>query len=827
MDYTIQIDGNLIETTYGLSITKRLDQELDTAAFILPITDQATPLPMYAEVEINDGQTISYWLIADDVVEPISFSPARYTHTINLVEYTKKLEYYFLTAATFTQPTDGSVRYTMFDVVDRLRKIVLTELQNTPKVYPYVVPQNVELFLDNFKAPEMFFNNLTLFEALQQALMYIGVVPRLTVINNTDTLVLDFIAEEKDLVNLEELWIGKTFSQDALFYSTTLVTEGDNIIATDLKTNTLYYPGENHWAPLNAETGAGIFDNNNAVMNLRQGIYDLIELKVFARVQYQDQNNSQQTADVEVDLSTYVYVKEAYNLLPANWNYISDNKTQQNTIWFEQNDNVIQGLTTDWSSLYTPRRRSLENAILTEFRKTGVLAASLTINNDYFDCLFRAKFIPIQQDRHLEIDRSNVDEIKKITKTFFTQNDRLISLENYTSRLKKTIDRLGEPIITVSLIHPSINEAWEVGDYTTSDYRLVAAEFQFEQDHIIANYQFSKHFPNINRFIGIDRALQPFDIPTGFKVLNRSLLYKDYLTISLQSNNTNNSIVTADGVEQILNTFDNSEPALPSETALIISTFEPGNDEQKGRIQAPAVFNGVENTFIFSFGFDNNVVAGYRLLPLDNDPILLPVAQGYVQAAIPYTEFGGVLSTSAFEIKAQRINSLPTNFNEAKSEANILPLVTWFNDETTYIGITSANPLEVFKDPAEILTFNYQLNVFADTDQIIVGQNFTRLNKLIYDLDEPLYIHYSSETYNQYENTSVKGGALPELLNTTTVTTLPYRLNILNSISANANSYAIGTLSGDLLLAVNRVNGALPTILYFNFSHVRPGTTIL
>ena len=819
MDYTIRIDGNLIETTYGLTIVNRLDEELDTASFILPVVQDGTPLPMYSEVEINDGASSSYWLLIEDIVEPISFNPERYSHTINLVEYTKKLEYYFLTAAAFTQPDDGSIRYTLFDVVDRLRKIVITEQENTSKIYPYSIPSNVLTYLNNFKAPEMFFNNMSLFEALKQTLMYVGVIPRLTVVNNNDTLVLDFIADKKDLVYLSQLWIGKTTAQDALFYSTTIISEADNIISTDLKTNSLYYPNETSWAPLNAPTGAGIMNNDNSVMDVKQGIYDLLELKVFARVKYSFPQQPVTIETIEVDLSDYVFVKEAYNLLPVNWDYATDTRTQQNTIFFEQNSTIIQGLTTNWQTFFDIRRRSLENAILTEYRKTNNFVAGLTIENDYFDCLFRAKFIPIQQDRHLEMDRLNIDEINKITKTFFKQNDRLISLDNYTSRMKKTLDRLGEPMITISLIHSDITEGFEVGDYTTDDYRLVVAEFQYEKDYVNANYQFTKHFPNINRFIGVDRSLQPFELPTGFKVLNRSISYKDHLTISKTSGfNTNNTVVTPSGVLQILKTFDNNYGALPSETALVINPYVGIGNQ---RLYTPTIINGIENAFLFNFGFNDNLIAGFRLLPLQDSD-----APGYVQDGVPYTQAEGLMPLVSFEIKGKRVNSIPTTFNASQEEANTLPIVTWFDQEESYIAVPTNNSLEIFKDPAEILTFNYQLNVFAEDSQIIIGKSFTRLNKLIHDLDEPLLFYPSALTYTQYDNERILTSSAPSALDTTIATTTPYGITV-NNVVTGFNSYAIATASGELLLAVNRVNGVLPTTLYFNFSHVRPGTEIL
>lgn len=825
MTYTILINGVEVQPTLGFSTTFRLDDKLDTAALVLPFENQASPLEMFSTVSISDGVNTTYWLLMSDNVTALSVDPLIYTHTLDLVEYTKKLEYYFITAATFTQPTDGTIRYNLYQVVDRLRKISITERQNSTTPYPFEISQEVEDYLSNFKAPEMFFNNLTLFEALKQVLMYIGIMPRLGIVGNQDVLILDFVANQTNLVDINNLWVGKVSDQNASFYTSTLVSEADNIISTDLRDSSVYYPDSKSWARLSSPDGTGIVSNERSVMNLEKGINELIKLQVKGIAVYYNSPTdfNDKFYEFEFDLTDYVFTKEQYNLLPAEWTYGADIRTQLNTIWYEQNSPTIEGLTTNWRTNFDLYRRSLENAIATELVKIIPDAVRVIIKDDYYRVLFRAEFIPIEVDRHLEIERTQIDFVNKNTKMFFRQSDRLISLDNYTSRIKKMVDRLGEPNFTITIFHTDPSNLLQVGNYTADNYYLTVADFQYEQDYIIGNYEFSNNLPNINEFIGIDRGVQPFEIPTGYKVLNRSILYKDYLTISLSSSSTNDTLMLTDGITQLIKTFDNSFSALPSETALVVN---PDIGVGTQRIYAPTIINGIENAFLFNFGFQDNQIAGYRLIPLDGqDPGSL--TRGVIQQAVVYAE-DGLMDTYAFDIKPVRTDaSIPTTFAQAQAEANFLPYVNWDINEPTYIGATSQNPIVILKDPAEILNFNYQLNVFANTEQIIVGKNFTRLNKLIYDLDEPLYIHYSSEPYNQYENTSVKGGALPELLSTTTVATLPYRLNILNSIPANANSYAIGTASGDLLLAVNRVNGALPTILYFNFSHSRPGTTNL
>jgi hypothetical protein len=817
MPYIIKINGQTVNHTYGFTVLYRLDEALDTASFVIPFDSNPNPIPIYSEVEIDDGVRTTHWLIASDVVEPVSLNPTQFSHNIGLVEYTKKLEYYFIEAAAFTQPTDGSILYNIFNVLDRLRRIVNIELQNTVVQLPFQIPIEVENILSNFRSPELFFNNTTLLEAMKQVLMYIGVLPRLIKDGNNDVLQLDFIAEEKDLVNLEALWIGRTSTQDGSFYATTLVSEADNLISTDLKDSAVYYPDEFGWARLSSPDGVGIVNNDRSVMNVQQSIYELEELRVFAQVIH----SGNLLSILDVDISEYVVTKEQYNLLPVTWDYPANVLTQQTAIYYEQNGPVIEGLTTNWQTLFSFSRRSLENILLIKLRETNNIAFALTIKDDFYRCLFRAKFTPIQEDRHLEIERNNVDVVNKISKMFFRQSDRVISLDGYSSRMKKIIDRVGEPSFILSLLHKDPSKILNVGDYTADDFRLTSAEIQYELDYVQANYEFVKHFPNINKFIGIDRGLQPFEIPTGFKVLNRPIIYRDYLTINTTSSNTNDSLVRPIGAEQIIKTFDNNYTANESQTALVVNP-----DLGTFRIFAPTIINGVENAFLFNFGFKDNQVAGFRLFPIDGEPGE-EAPRGVIQEAVVYAD-NGFMPIAGFEVKPKRNEfNIPTNFAQAQAEANFLPYVNWHVIEPSYIGTVSGNNLQVLKDPAEILNFNYQLNVFGATNQFVIGKYFTRFNKLIYDLDEPLFYYPSTSTYDAYDNELAASPIAPSLLNATIMSTLPYGITINNTTGPVINSYAIATASGELLLAVNRVNGVLPTTLYFNFSHVRPGTEII
>ena len=117
--YEVKINGVAYDVNYEYPIQYSLDRTLDFGSIDIPFLVQKEAFPMYSLVEITrDNGYEEAYLLSGDVVKISSYNPVLYSHTIQLVEYTKKLENYLITSATFTQPTDGSLRYSYYDVLN-------------------------------------------------------------------------------------------------------------------------------------------------------------------------------------------------------------------------------------------------------------------------------------------------------------------------------------------------------------------------------------------------------------------------------------------------------------------------------------------------------------------------------------------------------------------------------------------------------------------------------------------------------------------------------------------------------------------------------------
>jgi hypothetical protein len=228
--YNITINGQAYDVNYDFPITYTLDKTLDFGSINISLLDRKEPFEMYSVVEITrDNDEIEYFLVSGDIIKISSYNPVLYSHTIQLVEYTKKLETYLISAASFTQPTDGTTRYTYYDVIDRLVKISVFETDTREAAALPCVLDNSLLELDSITAPEFFFYNQTLRQALDEVFGTLPGIARLKKINNIDTLFVDYLDFTNNLVNTNNLWSFNA-EQQINNYSTILVSDVSNSV---------------------------------------------------------------------------------------------------------------------------------------------------------------------------------------------------------------------------------------------------------------------------------------------------------------------------------------------------------------------------------------------------------------------------------------------------------------------------------------------------------------------------------------------------------------------------------------------------------------------
>ena len=923
--YEVKINGVAYDFNYEYPITYTLDRSLDFGSINISLINRKEVFPMYSLVEITrDNDFLENFLVSGDIVKLSTYNPPLYSHTVQLIEYTKKLENYLISAASFTQPTDGSIRYTYYDILDRLVKISIFETsEREVAALPCVLDSSL-LILQDLNAPEFFFYNRTLREALDEVLSTLPAIARLKRINGVDTLFVDYFDTVQAIItnNIELTYDAE---QNIANYATTLISDVSNAVrGTKGQESVTTIPNDGGWAVLTTPEGVGVIDDVRSVMDLKQGIYDIVKLEVQAAVTFgilqvggSGSTIGTYETNVEVDLSRFVVTKEQYESLPGSWvngpnpsgSFPAGNLpagitqqemieqgilNKQNAIWFEPGTNFIQGLTTDWRGTFltpeTQRRRSLENAILTAVNKQEILNEAGPGNVEVFRVeigrnieavqpsnrerwellMFKAVFIPQELSNRVAVERLDLSNFSKEAFSYFKQNANLINLNAYINKMDGDLQRTGEEAYVANVIIPSYGDLLNLGDTTTDGYVLMSSTVIQHLDYLEVAYNFSRNYQQINEMIAIDKANDFFELVSGDKVLDRFLLYRDFMVLSDANTNisADTTLLTVDGNFSYLGTFVNNLSPLLVESWNIIRF-------PNVKLFAPVAGSGSGSSLVLTAGFNHNAIAGNTVSLNFEDG-------GYVQTPAfyaldgelddfdvefydsfnnPYGIFRGFFSSLA-ALEAAFPNPQPfqyagvggnlnkktstaytgsagiwVNMNKTVEEyefdldlafARALPLV----DRTDYnVYITNKDKgigsFKVYKDPGERLKFNYQIQAIVapnNIGQIIIGSYFSNYNGLVHTPKETLRIHFSTETYGKGDIQKAKiNPAEPNGVLLVSSLSAGNILNIGNVIPQNANSYGVSDSSGRLLFAVNRVDGVLLNSLKLTFTHTRPG----
>lgn len=870
--YGIKINGVSYDVAYEYPVTYTLDKSLDFGSMVIPVLQNKDPFPMYSLVEITrDNDEIEYFLVSGDVVKLSSYNPPLYSHTIQLVEYTKKLENYLISAAAFTQPTDGTTRYTYYDVLDRLVKISIFETEYYEIAKRPCVLDSSLLELDTIKAPEFFFNNITLRAALDEVLSSLPAIARLKRINGVDTLFVDYLDATHAVVTITDD-VTYNGEQNINNYSTSLVSDITNSIrGTQGNESISIYPNSNGWSPLSTKEGVGVLDNINAVMDAKDEIYDIVKLEIKApvRLRYLPEgaiNIVTELLEITADITQYVFTKEQYDALPTTWfsgswsqglpteefplptnlttqemidlGYI----TKQNAIWFERNTPFIDGLTTNWQegafTFEGNKRRSLENLLLGfinideyEGLQAVIIGDPDNTGANQFDpqpigwetVFFRITYIPRERTRRVEVERDDLTRFLFESKSYFKQNASLINLNQYINKMDADLQRIGEETFVVNVILQSYNNLFSLGDVTEDGFVLVSFTTTQHLDHIEVSYNFTRNYQQINEMIAIDKSKDQFELVSDEKVLNRQLLYKDYVILSDYGSTipSEQSIVDPTAQEIYVNTFIR-DPLLNRQMAQSAVWIKPGISPTN--LLALLNASGSGASLLFSSGFRHNSLAGAQT-EFDED------FEGYVLSPVEYAP-NGELEDFNFKLIA-RFQSADGTIEQIQENARKLPLLTR-TDFTNLIGnvvvsnIFNVGRFKVYKDPGERLSLSYQIQAIVGPDnlnQIILGNYFSNYNLLVHPDFENLYIHFSNETYAKGDIEKVKinpTNPSGELLIADYIVG-PTGISIQNIIPTTANSYGVSDSQGRLLFAVNRKDGTILKNIKFTFSHTRPG----
>lgn len=844
MSYTInlrqrnQSTGTLSTTdissyvSTGFSFVEKLDDSLDIGSLTLWGLEDGTPYDMFDTIEVLDGGTKLFSMrVAGDNIKLISKNPLRYEHTLSLVEHTKILERFVLSGKTFTQPTDGTIRYYLYDTVDYLLKTVPMETTtNFSTTRLAVLPTSGTLYdiLTTTESPEFTFKDITLREALNQVFGYIDAIVRLK-INSSDELEIDadFVNDIRTLITSENDFTEKTLQQDIELYGTDLESEALNLVNDALIGESVeIYPSDNTFT--SARSDDYIFDFTKSKIPTPKPIYNISKLITRVKIEATYDGVSVFNDYQELDLNTFdddnknrvveynTYKTLEVSDLSTTEQYNPENYYQSNTIYYNFKEKGIThnntvGIWGTTSAIDLLIRIKGYEFLIDEGHIADTVAFDDPLLNVIYpiiedELIFQVHYTPIPDSMRLNIDRQDLSDVSYKSTIQANQQSRLVNLENFTNNMQGKINRIGNSELQLSTRESNYSLLPVIGDYTDDIFIATEKETIFYKDYVYCNLGFSKNYNMISKFIGVNSEIRQWEI--GEKnTLDRNLVYKEYIEVDvLTSGSGSNSsqIFESDGIESFIDTLRT------------ISTKEPvrGGMWLDDITSSPTTLvslssNGGGNSLIFNWKFeDNKSVGSYR------ETINAQTARNFAS----YTDEDG--TNEDFTLYC--FNKLDTG---STTEAQYLAIADAYpKSNITYIDtllLSNDTRFKIYKDPREVIggTIHFQMKS-KDNSKVGLGRWFALRNRLVSEnppTEVRLYTYSNGYKFGRLNTLELPSGYDTESSYTATISvSYPnYNAQITDArLTSDKDSYCLTDENNKILLWVNQDGSRLDTITF-------------
>ena len=812
----------------GFSFTELLDDTLDTGSIVVRGLTTSNPYTMFDTIEVYEDTSLIFSMrIAGDSVTLISKRPKLYEHTLTLTEHTKILELFTVSAKTFTQPTDGTIDYSLFDVIDTLRLTTPLETSlNLLTTRLFVMPTGaLDTYLKSIDAPEFTFNNLTLREALKQVCDYVDGIPRLVRKTNGDyELAIDFVSELKAIIDVDgDNILSEATNQDISLYATQIESESLNLVNDALPSEIVeIYPSGNGYITYRKDTFLQK-DFGGSYITTPKPIYNVEKVVCLTdiTVTLTGVGTTYYNGYTEIDIIDRIVEKKEYDLLEYDGGDASI-KYKSTTLFYNyKQKNITLGIEYGFQDLFTAVYNVLEVSIYNQGIADGSIpsgtdigALTFTFNDNKDQFMYKTHYIPIPKATRINIDRNNLSDVNKNSVMLANQQARVINLENFTNNLQGKINRIGNSDLELKHRALSYNSSivYNIGDYTDEYYIITTKESIFFKDYVRINYGLTKDFNKVSSFIGVNSEIRQWDISEK-NTVDRKLVYKEYVEIDVVASGNGSSdskFFTTDGRETFLDTFKASSTLEPVRGGMMNGTDIPVT------VILPMSSNGGGNSLIFTWELPDNKTAGFT------KEDFVP-ASGITQTAkrfIPYATDDGKSEDIEIHMYDTFGGSTPAN---QITRAELVP-----ETSTTYINKTlmvNTDKLIVKKDNREVLGGTIQQQIIAKRPRdIIIGRWLSLRNRLVSENPPTtlkIYRYNNGFKFNQSHNFDVPTGYFSSGTTIPTIDVINNKITISNALSTDS-AWCISDENDKILLAVNQ-DGTLLDTITFDFNNKRSG----
>ena len=734
---------------YGYYINEHRNQTLDTGKVIFPHIGKLDIQPMDEVIIDGKKMVVSYY----KATVAVYGTPNTYNYEVELVSHTIKLQRILLPNRSITQPLEGGKK-SIWDIISQYLELYAPD-------YDVLQTDELQAFTEGIDAPEMAWNNPTLFEVLNDLLSVVK-----SVVTMPDSVTISYIKrDEIGSAIPSSSYYNIEYAQSTEQYAHTLQSELKNVYVDYVNYRSQRITPRTIGSPvLNT-------DNVSLILEKPIGLVTKVVLSTVITEQVDEVEGVPVYDDIryDVDITSHVVPKQVYDLAyvsnttgPVTGNYKRD------LLYYNVGGTTIDGLayneTTWFAGITAPS--AIENIFYNETsgKSLGILA-------DFWDDIsFYVEYITAE-DVKFNTDRDIT--VKHDSMMPNAQTTSYVDLLGFSKYNKQLVNSMANDTAIIYGRVDTFDDVPALGDYI-DDYLLSQRTIVYEDGYVEYTAELQKnHFAAIS-YTGINAERRYTSIASASDALLSHHLNKlDFLITK----------------EEFTSTMPLLEYlwSIGAENMQIgLVTFDTDVQDAYGIIGS---IHYTVDSVLYSIRMEDN----YNVA-ISQEDVGVKVNQSYT----PYVDSEGEFTSfvAKFYIGEQNTDMASddrTTYLAALDKARALPKLLFTPDGNDLIYETDI--LYRYKDDREITAETWQFTVKGD-EGIYVTDKFFR-DSAFFNNPKTLKVLYSTtHTYNRFSNVAVGIDA------SATITVVGNKLQV-TSAATGVTSWALTNVIGDAYILVN------------------------
>ena len=619
--------------------------------------------------------------------------------------------------------------YSLYDVLDTLRKQIALKEDNTSVNYVYSLPASGDFYtiLKNTIAPNLTFTQCNLFECLEQVFMYLDGYPVLT---NNNTLDIRYFNDNNGVVvNSKESDMKMAMSENRFVNG--FITDFQN---AELN-NILTYPSKKTFSNIQSRN-IGIPKDTDYIMRVDYPIYNLRSVKVwlnsFALYYYTSDTSAGRKMTCHINFNNYIDIIS--NVLPTDLYINLENSTstadlktttlyKENCLSYEQKSNEI-----DVSNKFNI-------LVFTEYVMPYVLRSSMMkifgkdIDDD--EGTMTPDFSNVKEQLKYQIEYETLANGRLLiegTENKYNGAERLDIGQGASDIMKTGLNLLGMSLKT------GVDTLVRTEKFTKGEDKIKVGSIYYENgdkyiatkvdecvfsDFVFQTIQYTKNFNKLSQFIALDQKKRFNEIDSSLTLRSEDV-YKEYLYFSLNKVDSTTFSDIHFVRTLVWSGLNETFKLNPTNTTKIdyatcnTSNFDGTSNSTFGNVWLPLIQYGAGNALCYEMAFNSPINANSNFKYDDT-------LSAWYSKYILYTANDGF--ADLINIGFYNQTSITTTATLPQVDDEML------NNSVKLGAFTNLN---YYKKQNETFALNYELLCLPYQNQeVFIGENFIKFNGLI------------------------------------------------------------------------------------------------